>query len=278
LNGEVSSVAFSPDSVWLGVSTVNGQVLVYNLQTKQPRTLFQTGLGYQIAFTADSTYLISCSNTGVVETWSLASFRKTADLAEDGSGTTSVAVSPSLVALGTTDKILILTPDGEAVTEIQSPGDHTLLAFNTDGSLLASSNSAGLIEVWKFDGGSFTPVSSIREDSVYSLAFNPNGLVLAVGSRNNVFLVEPLTVKEIARIPHAGDVTGLSYSVDGNRMATTSLRVVQFWDMAPIQAIHSDDLVSTACSRLSANFSPAQWSNLFGSEEYRELCPGLPVP
>jgi WD40 repeat protein len=262
----------------LGVSTVNGQVLVYNLQTKQPKTLFQTGLGYQIAFTADSTYLISCSNTGAVEMWSLASFRKTADLAEDGSGATSVAVSPSHIALGTTDKIMILTPDGEAVTEIQSPGDHTLLAFNADGSLLASSNLAGLIEVWKFDGGSFTSVSSIRKDSVYSLAFNPNGLVLAVGSRNNVFLVEPLTVKEIARIPHAGDVTGLSYSVDGNRMATASLKAVQFWDMAPIQVIHSDDLVAAACLRLNANFSQAQWNNLFGSEEYRELCPGLPVP
>lgn len=278
LNGDVSNVAFSADSVWLGVSTTNGQVLVYNLQTRQPKTLFQTGLGYQIAFTPDSTYLISCSGTGVTEMWSLASFRKTTDLAGEGSGAVSVAASPSHLAVGMTDKIAIFTSNGEPLTEIESPGDHTHLAFNADGSLLASSNSAGLVEIWKFENGNYSLVDSIRKDSVYSLAFNPNGLVLAVGSRNSVYLVEPVTVKEIARIPMAGAVTGLSYSADGNRMATASLRAAQFWDLAPIPAINSEDLVSTACSRLSANFSQAQWSNLFGNEEYIVLCPGLPVP
>lgn len=278
LNGDVSDVVFSPDSVWLGLSTVNGQALVYNLQTKQPRTLFQTGLGYQIAFTPDSAYLVTCSSAGAVEVWSLASLRKTADLAGEGSGAISIAVSPSYVALGMTDRIAILSPDDEPVAEIESPGDHALLAFNADGSLLASSNSAGLIEVWKFENGNFSLVDSIRKDSVYSLAFSPNGLTLAVGSRNNVYLVNPFTVKEIARIPHAGDVVGLSYSVNGNVMATASLRAVQFWEMAQIQTIGSNDLVKAACSRLSANFSQAQWSNLFGGEEYRMLCAGLPAP
>jgi WD40 repeat protein len=278
LNGDVANLAFSPDSVWLGASTTNGQVLVYNLQTRQPKTLFQTGLGYQITFTPDSIYLISCSSTGVVEMWSLASFRKIAELAGEGSGAVSIAASSDHLTVGMTDKIAIFTLNGEPLTQLESPGDHTRLVFNADGSLLASSNPAGLVKIWKFENGNYTLVGSIRKDSVYSLAFNPNGRVLAVGSRNSVYLVEPFTVKEIARIPHAGDVTGLSYSADGNRMATASLRAAQFWDMAPIPAINSDDLVSTACSRLSANFSPAQWSNLFGSEEYRELCPGLPVP
>jgi len=61
-------------------------------------------------------------------------------------------------------------------------------------------------------------------------------------------------------------------------MATASLKTAQFWEMAPIQAIGPEDLVEAACSRLSTNFSLAQWSNFFGTEEYRELCPGLPVP
>ncbi|MDL1912554.1 TIR domain-containing protein [Chloroflexi bacterium CFX6] len=278
LNGEVQNVVFSLDSVWLAVSTANGQVLVYNLQTKQPKTLFQTGLGVQIAFTPDSAYLIACSANGSVEMWSLASFRKTADLAGEGSGITSVAASPSHLALGAMDRIAILAPDGEEVTEIQSPGDHALLAFDADGSLLASANSAGLIEVWKFENAGFSRVGSIRKDSVYSLAFNPNGLTLAAGARNDVFLINPFTVREVARIPHAGNVSGVSYSADGNVMATASLRAVQFWDVPRIEDIDPHELVNAACARLTANFSQAQWSNFFGNEEYRTLCEGLPVP
>ena len=278
LNGDVSKVAFSPDSVWLGVSTVNGQVQVYNLQTKQPKTLFQTGLGYQIAFTPDSTYLVICSDTGVVEMWSLASYRKTADLAEDGSSTTSVAASPDFIALGMADKIAVFNPDGEQVTEIKDPGDHSLLAFNADGSLLASSNSAGLIQVWKNESGSFSLVDSIRKDSVYSLAFNPSATRLAVGTTNTVYLIDPVIVNEAARIPLAGRVVGISYSVDGEIMATASLKTIQFWNVPDIIDIPSGGLVTAACSRLTANFSKAQWSNLFGGEDYRALCEGLPVP
>lgn len=278
LNGDVTNLVFSPDSNWLGISTVNGQVMAYNFSTRQPKTLFQTGLSHEIAFTPDSTYLISCSDSGIVEMWNLASFRKTAELAEEGSGVTSVAVSASYIALGRTDGIEILAADGSPVTGIESPGDHTHLSFSGDGSLLASSNSAGLIEIWKLEGGNFSQIGSIRKDFVSSLAFNPNNLVLAVGSRDNVFLVNPLLVNEIARIPHAGDVTGLSYSADGNRMATASLKAVQFWEMAPIPSLGSDELVEAACLRLDSNFSQSQWNNLSGNEEYRVLCDGLPVP
>lgn len=278
VNGEVSDLAFSPDSVWLAVSTANGQVLVYNLQTKQPMTLFQTGLGYQVAFTPDSAYLIVCGADGGVEMWSLASLGKIADLAQAGSSITSVAAGPSHIALGATDRIAILAPDGEEVAEIESPGDHTLLAFNADGSLLASGNSAGLIEVWKFDNGSFSRVGSIRKDSVHSLAFDPSGPALAAGARNEVFIINPLAVREIARIPHAGNVSGVAYSADGKVMATASLKAVQFWNVPRIEGVDPNELINAACARLTANFSQAQWSNFFGDEEYRTLCEGLPVP
>lgn len=278
LNGNVENVQFSLDSTWLGVSTVNGQVLVYNLQTRQPRTLFQSGLGHQIAFTPDGQSLITSSGTGAVEMWSLTSLRKTADLAEEGSGMASVAVSPAYIALGTTDRIELLSPQGEPVTEILSPGDHTLLAFNADGSLLASSNSAGLIEIWKYQEGAFSKVDSIRKEFVRSMAFNPKGFSLAVGVRNTIFVINPLTVEETARIPQAGDVTGLSYSGDGTVMATASSRAIQFWDVTRLDVIDTNELIPAACARLPSNFSQAQWSNFFGDEEYRVLCEGLPVP
>ena len=177
-----------------------------------------------------------------------------------------------------TDKIAIFSPTGEPVTEIESPGDHTLLAFNSDGSLLASSNSAGLIEVWKLENGKFNSLGSIRKDSVYSLAFNPFGTHLAIGATDAVYLFDPLMVNDVASIPHGGNVTGISYYSDGSIMATASQKTVQYWDMSKLMTIATDNLIASACSRLTANFSQAQWSNLFGSEPYRVLCENLPVP
>ena len=278
MTGDVSSLVFSPDSVWLGVATANGQALVYNLQTRQSKTLFQTGLDHQIAFTPDSAHLVSCGVDGVVGLWSLASFAQTAELMGAGSGAASVAASPSFIALGMTDKIALFTTTGEPVTEIASPGDHRYLAFNKDGSLLASSNSAGLVEVWKLENGTFNFVDDIRRDSVFSLTFNSAGDRIAVGTTNALYLIDPQTVDETARIPHPASVVGASYSPDGSIMATVSQRAIQFWETGGLANIGSAELVSAACSRLSANFSSAQWSNLFGNDEYRVLCEGLPVP
>ncbi len=278
LNGDVTELLFSPDSVWLGMTTSNGQVLVYNLQSRQPRTLFQTALTHHIAFTPDSTHLIVSNESGAVELWSLASFRKTADLAANGSGVVAVAAGPNYIALGMTDKIHMMETDGSLIAELEAPGSQSVLAFSGDGSLFAASNSAGLVQVWEVEGQTFREMGELRKEFVSALAFNPSGDALAVGSRNSVFLLEPFTMQETSRVSLAGDVSGLSFSADGSMMATAAQRVVQFWDTASIPVIASQDLTAAACSRLTTNLSQAQWSNLFSGEAYRVLCEGLPVP
>ncbi|MBI4759632.1 MAG: TIR domain-containing protein [Chloroflexota bacterium] len=278
LNGDVTELLFSPDSVWLGASTANGQVLVYNMQSRQPRTLFQTALAHHIAFTPDSAHLIVAGESGAVESWSLESFRKTADLAAEGSGVVAVAAGPNYIALGMADKIQVMDADGNLIAEIEAPGVQTLLAFSADGSLFAASNSAGLVKVWQVDGKTFRETGELRKEFVSSLAFSPAGDALAVGSRDSVFLLDPLTMKETSRVPLGGDVGSLAYSTDGSLLATASQRAVQFWETASIPVIASQDLTAAACTRLTANLSQAQWSSLFSGEAYRVLCEGLPVP
>ncbi len=278
LNGDITQAVFSPDSVWLGVSAANGHVVVYNLQTRQPRTLFQTALEHHIAFTLDSTHLIVSTPSGAVELWSLASFRKTADLAAEGSGTVAVTAGPAYLALGMTDKIQIMDKDGTLITEIEAPGEQSLLAFSADGALFAASNSAGLMKVWQVEGQTFREIGELRKEFVNSLVFQPASNTLAIGARGNVFLLDPLTLKEKARVLLAGDVQGLSFSPDGSQMATASQRAVQFWEVDSLPEIDTQDLVVTACARLTTNLSQAQWNNLFGGEEYRLLCENLPAP
>ena len=278
LTGNVDKMVFSADSKWLGMSTDAGNIVLYSLEGKFARTIKSTGAKYELAFSPDGSRLITTASTGLVEIWDTATGKGIQTLYEEGSGITSVATSPKLVAFGMANKIMILSMNFEKITEINSSGDHQHLAFSADGVFLASSNSAGLIEIWKYESNTFAPSKSIRKETVYSLAFNPQGTQLAVGTTNNIYLIDPNTVEETARIPQAGTVYGVSYSPDGKTLVTSSLKAIQFWDVTKIETVDSNNLVQTACSRLTTNFSKAQWSNFFGDEQFKVLCDGLPVP
>jgi WD40 repeat protein len=125
-------------------------------------------------------------------------------------------------------------------------------------------------------------VSSFIKEQAASLAFNPEGTRLAVGTAKNVFLMDVASGKEVARIPHTDVVNGVSYSQDGKYLATASSKVLQFWETAQLRQIEikgeSKDLISAACSRLFENLSRVQWETFFGNEDYTPLCENLPEP
>jgi hypothetical protein len=73
-------------------------------------------------------------------------------------------------------------------------------------------------------------------------------------------------------------VNGVSFSTDGNYLATASAHTLQFWEMAKIRQIKSDDLIPAVCSYLYENLSSTQWEQFFAGEDYEYLCEDLPKP
>ena len=110
------------------------------------------------------------------------------------------------------------------------------------------------------------------------MLFDPQGNRLFAGTTNELLIYDPLTGHELDRIRHQDAVKGISFSADGNTLVTASLKAVQFWDVQKIPGVLTDDLVTVACSRLTQNFSSAEWTAFFGGESYRKLCGELPVP
>jgi WD40 repeat protein len=117
----------------------------------------------------------------------------------------------------------------------------------------------------------------LNRENIASVAFAPQNNILAIGSADIVYLIDPATLKEYARIPHTGTVSSVSFSPDGLTLMTASLKVLQFWDVSKIAVIKTDNLIETACGRVLENFNEAQWSLLFGEEKFKLLCPYLPV-
>lgn len=275
----VRDVLFSPDSKLLGIRTEGNEVAVYNIENRGLKTLKVTSPVQSIAFSPDSQQLITSDADGKVQAWNVLNAELVNQPNEKYAQAFSFATSSGILAIGSKGSITAMDMSGDGATaQIESPGENALLAFSKDGSLLASTDSSGKVNIWKDQNGKFTAVTSFVKEQAVSLAFNPGGTLLAIGTATNLYLIDPGTGEEVARIPHTDIVNGVSFSADGSILATASSKVLQFWDIVNIQQIKKDNLVPTACSHLVRNFDTAQWQALFGDEQYRMLCENLPVP
>ncbi len=278
LNANVQKLRFSPDSNWLAISTSGGELILYNMQSGEQKTVLHSDPAPNFVFSSDSSQIITASADGKVQAWDVASGKSVNTLLGAGSGVAALDItSNDLLAVGFIDKLFVWDlSSGELNSDVTSTGDHTFVALNAYGSLLAASNSSGQINIWQRKDGSFALLKSINSGNVFSMSFNPRGDQLLVGEKDVLYFFDPQTGGEIARIPHKDAVRGISFSADGATLATASFKVVQFWDVTKIPFIHQEQLVATACTRLIQNFDQAQWTAFFGENDpFRILCENL---
>ena len=277
---KIKKLAFSPDSTQLGVLTEGNEAALYDVERGALKSLTASSSIQDIAFSPDSQQLVISNADGNIEVWDIASAQWIETPAQESEPVFSLASSSQFLAMGTTDEILITDVDNNGgIPPIPASGENSLLTFNQDGSLLASTDSAGRTSLWQYQDGKFTAGASFDKERAVSLAFHPDGTLLAVGTASHVYLID-IAGKELARIPHLDTVNGVSFSADGTYLATASSTTLQIWEMDKIPLIKSepDDLISAACSRLFKNFDPPQWTTFFGNEKYKTLCEDLPVP
>jgi len=106
------------------------------------------------------------------------------------------------------------------------------LAFNSDGTRLASSheNSKDVI-VWDVETGQQLDILPF-DAPVYSLAYSPKGPIMAVGMTNQIILWDSAQNKELATLGQVGNILSMSFSLDGNWLATAGLEGnIYIWDM-----------------------------------------------
>ena len=269
---KVKELIFSPDSKSLGILTEGNEVAVYNVENRGLKTIKASSPIQAIAFSPDGLQFITSDLDNNVQVWNALNAALIDRPAEQYPAATSFATSTGLLAIGSKDTISVMDANSDGTSpQIKSLGDNTLLVFNQDGSVLASGDTTGEINIWKYQNGELTKLTSFLKEQAVSLSFNPKGNLLAVGTAKNVYLMEVATGEEIARIPHLDIVNGVSFSSDGTSLATASAKVLQFWNIAEIHQIKKDNLITTACSRLVENFDSAQWHALFGNEDVQAL-------
>ena len=243
LEGQVRSVAFSPDGKMLASGSLDDTIKLWDTATAE---VLKTLTGHEdnsvlsVAFSPDGKMLASGAWTeDVIRLWDVATGEEIATFTGHEHGVNSVAFSPDgkMLASGSLDDTIRLwdVATGEEIATLAGH-EHGVnsVAFSPDGKMLASGsgNHSGSfpIRLWDVATGEEIATLTGHEGPVNSVAFNPDGKMLA-SSSYTIKLWDVATREVLQTLPGSefgGGVNSVAFSPDGKILASDR----QLWDVA----------------------------------------------
>jgi WD40 repeat protein len=252
---EVWSIALSPDGRTLASGGIDGTVVLWNIETRQQlgQLTGHTSGVRSLSFRPDGRTLASVGVDSTMILWDVANLKKLDKLTGHTDQIRSLAFSPDgqMLALGSDD---ITTPtivlwDMNSDKEISQLAGHTdrvdSVVFSPNGSMLASASCGKRdhnrfciqdeIILWDIASGRPLGLPTNHIGEVNSLAFSPNGKILASGSRDETIVLWDVEKHQadLHLRSHNGCVNGISFSLDGQRLASGNEDgTIILWDVA----------------------------------------------
>lgn len=246
--GSSRFVAFSPDGRTLASLGPENTIKVWDLTTRRVlHSLHEEG-PFSVTFSPDGRMLASAGFSEVL-VWDAHRGRRLATLSEKAHGPVTFTPDGHGVANGTSDYSIQLW-DLESQIFPEAMDTVLAVAFSPNGRQLASAYKDQSITLWdRATGHELRTLES--PDEVKSLAFSPDGSILASGG-HTIELWDAETGDEIQTLRDWAD--SLAFSPDGKRLASGGFESLNLWDVATgkrIQTFHPgsfNDVISLAFS------------------------------
>ena len=237
----IRAIAFSPDGQMLVSGSNDCTIKIWRQPfTKTPLTLKgHYGFVNSIAMTPDGRLLASACEGEVAELklWQLPHGTEI-NYSDTVYYVSCVAFSPDrqLLAIGRSFGGIKLwqMPSREEICTLTPSGTVSAIAFSPDGKLLASGSVGKTIKIWQLNTGEklLTPkmhsaaVTALKghSDRINSLAFSPDGKILASGSDDKTIKIWQLdTGKLICTLTgHSAAVQSVAFSPNGRMLVSGS--------------------------------------------------------
>ena len=241
IGGLDKSIAFSPDGKSFAVASGIG-IWLYDVEAARELALLigHQGRVFCLAYSPDSSMLVSGAQDGTVRLWDVATGENIATLEEHTSWISSVAFSSDGTTVASASRDLTIrlwdVATGEnTITIEEHAGRPWSIAYSPTAPVLAAGLMNGIIQLWNTETGENIATFEGHPEWINSVAFSADGTMLASGADDyavNLWNLE--TGENIATLEgHTDWVSAAAFAPDGATVASASAdNTVRVWDVA----------------------------------------------
>jgi len=270
IDGEVWSLAFSPDGLRLAVAGGDGVVRVVDQGSGRVIASLATGRHavYAVAFAGNGERIVTASRDRTARLWELSAARQVAEFAGHEGTVYAVAVAPddSGVVTGSQDGSVRIwdAGTGRVVHTLHGHVDRVFdVAIAPDGSTIASASEDGTVRLWDFAGGE-EKICVRHPARVNAVTFIDEGRRVATACADGVVRTWDVEHgRECTRLRgHVGAVWSVAWSDTGERLITGGADgTARVWEPAGRR-----DVIDAGSRVMAAAFSPDGGSIAVGVE------------
>ena len=219
------NVAISSDHRTLAIGRSNGMVEIWDVHKKERLAAVEGYPGAKIlmALSPDGKTLAVASGNSPVKVWDVDNQQEIATFS--GYDISSLAFSPQgdTLAVGSHPRATLW--DVRSKRKLATLEGHKNfvegLGFSPDGKLMATASADSTAKIWEAHTGRELVTLTGHTEGVFAVCFTPDGRALATaGGDDRVRLWSLATYQEMASLPGQEDGQWITFSCDGNTMAT----------------------------------------------------------
>ncbi|MEH1908618.1 serine/threonine-protein kinase [Nostoc sp.] len=275
----INALAISPDGYTLASGSDDKIVKLWDLNTQKVLASLSghSQAVKSVTFSPDGQILATASDDKTIKLWQVETLEEICTLLGHSHIVKSVAFSPDgqILASGSWDKTIKLW-DINTGTEICSMTGHQLqvnsVAFSPQRQLLASASYDRTIRLWQISAlessqrelqnrpcYSLLSTLSGHAWAVLTVAFSPDGQILATGSDDNTIKLWEVNTGQLicTLVGHSWSVVAVAFSADGETLLSASCdKTVKLWRVSTAEEIvtlsgHVDSVSAVAMSKVT---------------------------